>query len=120
MLSQIGSLKGAYSEWVNKPVDRPLRLFGPDVLEILTKTPWWAVPLFWIPSILYIVNIGINEASLHDKGFSSVSTTYNIPEDNFHLQLCCKTFRVICVKFSLLAYCYGLFWSIHYIDGCFI
>lgn len=83
MLSQIGSLKGAYSEWVNKPVDRPLRLFGPDFLEMLTKTPWWAVPLFWIPSILYIANVGLNDA--HDKGFSSVSIIYKIPENNFRL-----------------------------------
>lgn len=72
MLSQIGSLKGDYSEWVNKPVDRPLRLFGPAWLEILTKTPWWAVPLFWIPSIIYIAKIGLSEAL--DEGYSSVST----------------------------------------------
>lgn len=80
MLSQIGSLKGEYSQWVNKPVDRPLRLFGPDWLEMLTKTPWWAVPLFWIPSIMYIAKIGLNEAYV--EGFSSVSTIYE-----FHLNV---------------------------------
>lgn len=71
MLSQIGSLKEKYSEWVNKPVDRPLRLFGPTWLENLTKTPWWLVPLFWLPSIAYITSIGLNEANA--GGFSSVS-----------------------------------------------
>jgi len=71
MLSQIGSIRKDYSEWVNKPVDRPLRLFGPDWLEVLTKTPWWAVPLFWIPSILYIIKIGLHEALL--AGYSSVN-----------------------------------------------
>lgn len=55
MLAQIGSLKDKYSDWVNKPVDRPLRLFGPWYLEILTKTPWWVVPSFWVPVILYIL-----------------------------------------------------------------
>ncbi|XP_037033236.1 dihydroceramide fatty acyl 2-hydroxylase FAH2 isoform X1 [Bradysia coprophila] len=69
MLSQIGSLKENYSEWVNKPVDRPLRLFGPTWLENLTKTPWWLVPLFWIPSIGYIASIGLKEA--YAAGFSS-------------------------------------------------
>ncbi|KAJ6647164.1 Fatty acid 2-hydroxylase, partial [Pseudolycoriella hygida] len=68
MLGQIGSLKEHYSEWVNKPVDRPLRLFGPDYLEVLTKTPWWAVPLFWIPVIIYITHIGWNEAQAKDFG----------------------------------------------------
>lgn len=62
MIPQIASLKKQYAEWVNKPVDRPLRLFGPSWLEVLTKTPWWAVPLFWIPSILYIIYIGVQEA----------------------------------------------------------
>lgn len=66
MLSQIGSLKEQYSEWVNKPVDRPLRLFGPDFLEMLTKTPWWAVPLFWIPAIIYITHMGWKEAEALD------------------------------------------------------
>lgn len=76
MLSQIGSLKGEYTEWVNKPVDRPLRLFGPDWLEMLTKTPWWAVPLFWIPSITYITKIGLNEA--RSEGLSSVRKTFKM------------------------------------------
>uniref|UniRef100_A0A0A1XK58 Fatty acid 2-hydroxylase n=1 Tax=Zeugodacus cucurbitae TaxID=28588 RepID=A0A0A1XK58_ZEUCU len=51
MLPQIWHITRHYDEWVHKPVDRPLRLFGPTYLEVFTKTPWWVVPLFWIPVI---------------------------------------------------------------------
>lgn len=61
MLVQIPTLGKHYVEWVNKPVDRELRLFGPTWLENLTKTPWWLVPTFWIPSILYIIHVGVRE-----------------------------------------------------------
>lgn len=71
MLSQIGLITENYSEWVNKPVDRPLRLFGPEFLEMLTKTPWWLVPLFWIPAITYIAATGVDEARA--DGIDSVS-----------------------------------------------
>lgn len=71
MVAQIGSLGANYTEWVNKPVDRPLRLFDTTALEMLTKTPWWLVPCFWIPIITYLINIGINEA--HTKHYGNVS-----------------------------------------------
>jgi len=68
MIPQLGSITKEYSEWVNKPVDRPLILLGPPFLDFLSKTPWWAVPLFWVPSILYITKIGLQEA--HASGYS--------------------------------------------------
>lgn len=71
MISQIGSLGANYTEWVNKPVDRPLRLFDTVALEMLTKTPWWLVPAFWIPIIIILIKIGIDDA--HDKHCSYVS-----------------------------------------------
>lgn len=71
MLAQIGLLKDKYSEWLNMPVDRPLRLFGSTWLEYSTKSPWWVAPLFWIPSIGYTASIGLNEA--HAENFSNVS-----------------------------------------------
>ncbi|XP_055598806.1 uncharacterized protein LOC129748288 [Uranotaenia lowii] len=61
MLSQIPTLGKHYSEWVNKPVDRELRLFGPPWLENLTKTPWWLVPGFWIPTIFFLIHLGVRE-----------------------------------------------------------
>ena len=59
MIPQIAKIHKHYPDWVNKPVDRPLRLFQSDWIEMLTKTPWWVVPLFWIPAIYAI---GLNAA----------------------------------------------------------
>lgn len=70
MVSQISSLGANYTEWVNKPVDRPLRLFDSTAIEMLTKTPWWLVPGFWIPIIIFLIKIGINDA--HDKHYGNV------------------------------------------------
>lgn len=55
MVSQIGSLKSNYIEWVNKPVDRSLRLFDSEFCEMLSKTPFWVVPCYWIPIILILM-----------------------------------------------------------------
>uniref|UniRef100_A0A1B0BAP2 Fatty acid 2-hydroxylase n=1 Tax=Glossina palpalis gambiensis TaxID=67801 RepID=A0A1B0BAP2_9MUSC len=51
MLPQIGKICKQYEQWVHKPVDRSLRLFGPWYLEMCTKTAWWVVPIFWLPVI---------------------------------------------------------------------
>lgn len=70
MLPQIGKLGKNYNEWVNKPVDRHLRMFHHDYLEVLTKTPWWAVPAFWIPVIIYFLNAGYNELIANNESVS--------------------------------------------------
>jgi 4-hydroxysphinganine ceramide fatty acyl 2-hydroxylase len=31
-------------------------LFENKFLEIFTKTPWWVIPLLWVPGILYYLN----------------------------------------------------------------
>lgn len=58
MLSQVASLGSRYNEWVTSPVDRQLRLFGNPILENLTITPWYVVPLIWIPIIIYLIYYG--------------------------------------------------------------
>lgn len=62
MLPQIKNLGRQYDDWVHKPVDRSLRLFKQDYLEILTKTPWWLVPTYWIPIIILLIYLGVNDA----------------------------------------------------------
>lgn len=62
MLLQVGKLTNDYESWVNKPVDRTLILFG-SWLEYLTKTPWWVVPTFWIPTILFMISTAIKDSS---------------------------------------------------------
>lgn len=58
MLYQVGKLGRKYKEWVILPVDRNLRLFGNPILENLTITPWYVVPLVWIPLIIFFINLG--------------------------------------------------------------
>lgn len=58
MLSQIASLGSKYNEWVSSPVDRKLRLFESPILEYLTITPWYFVPIIWIPVIFYYIYYG--------------------------------------------------------------
>lgn len=58
MLSQVGNLGSKYNEWVTSPVDRHLRLFCNPILENLTITPWYIVPIIWMPIIVFFINYG--------------------------------------------------------------
>ncbi|KAJ3640908.1 hypothetical protein Zmor_027441 [Zophobas morio] len=61
MVSQVGALGTKYQEWVMLPVDRKLILFGNPILENLTKTPLYMVPLFWIPVLTCFFAYGWKE-----------------------------------------------------------
>nr|AEE62314.1 unknown [Dendroctonus ponderosae] len=61
MLAQVGSLGTQYKEWVISPVDRNLRLFGNPILENLSITPWYVVPVIWIPIIMFLIQIGAQQ-----------------------------------------------------------
>lgn len=54
ILSQVGKLGADYLNWVHSPVDRPLRLFESDFVEFFSMTPWYMVPIIWIPTMLYV------------------------------------------------------------------
>lgn len=73
MLSQISTIDPEqYGLWVNMPVDRPLRLFESNWMEILTKTPWWLVPSFWMPILTYQLYVGNKEADALKLGVSEM------------------------------------------------
>lgn len=55
MLTQLHKLGDRYDEWVNLPVDRVVKLFDYEFFEFLTKTPWYVIPLVWLPIISGIV-----------------------------------------------------------------
>lgn len=67
MVPQISKMGAQYSDWVHKPVDRNLRLFEQNYLEMLTKTPWWLVPVYWIPIICLLAFLGAHEAYAEDN-----------------------------------------------------
>ncbi|TVU48893.1 hypothetical protein EJB05_00175 [Eragrostis curvula] len=53
LVFQVGHLEEEYQEWVHQPIvskEGP-RFFENDVLEFLTRTKWWAVPLIWLPVV---------------------------------------------------------------------
>ncbi|CAH0582903.1 unnamed protein product [Chrysodeixis includens] len=54
LLSQLDAISSDYHTWVNSAVYRKCRLFASPWLEALTFTPWYLVPMFWIPIILYL------------------------------------------------------------------
>lgn len=49
MLMEVGHLGAQYPEWVHKPVTGQPRFFQSSSAEAISKTPWWLVPLLWIP-----------------------------------------------------------------------
>ncbi|VDK17413.1 unnamed protein product [Anisakis simplex] len=53
MLLRVGDLHDKYWTWIHQPYEGSLRLFGSDVLEMMTRTSWWIVPLIWLPLVLF-------------------------------------------------------------------
>lgn len=49
LVTQVGKLGTAYPAWVHAPETGSLRFFASPVLEALSRTPWWVVPLLWLP-----------------------------------------------------------------------
>ena len=45
---------------MHSPVTRDLRLFKSDVMESMSKSPWWLIPLVWIPTIIYICHLALS------------------------------------------------------------
>ncbi|GLV36471.1 fatty acid 2-hydroylase [Carabus blaptoides fortunei] len=78
ILPQVANLGVRYNEWVSAPVDRQLRLFESRFLEILTITPWYIVPIFWTPIIIYFMYSGIDHFTSSRPG-SLVSDLYLLP-----------------------------------------
>ncbi|WOL09807.1 dihydroceramide fatty acyl 2-hydroxylase FAH1-like [Canna indica] len=61
LVFQVGHLGEAYQEWVHQPIvskEGP-RFFANDLLELLTRTVWWAVPVIWLPVVCWCVTQSI-------------------------------------------------------------
>ncbi|KAF9564482.1 oxidoreductase [Agrocybe pediades] len=48
--------KSYYLQQIHQPrhLHESARLFGPDILEMCTRTEWYVVPLFWLPISAYL------------------------------------------------------------------
>ncbi|KAF9923269.1 fatty acid alpha-hydroxylase, partial [Linnemannia zychae] len=69
------------------------RLFGSDFLEFFTRTPWYMVPILWLPVIAFNVYRGLREGLSHEQVsllfvagiFSWTLAEYMIHRFLFHL-----------------------------------
>lgn len=59
LIFQVGHLGEAYQEWVHTPIvtDESPRFFKSDLMEILTRTVWWVVPLIWVPVAMWFISL---------------------------------------------------------------
>lgn len=67
LVFQVGHLGEAYDEWVHQPIvckEGP-RFFGNDIMEFLTRTVWWVVPIIWLPVVCWFVSKSV------EKGLAS-------------------------------------------------
>ncbi|XP_025987624.1 dihydroceramide fatty acyl 2-hydroxylase FAH1 [Solenopsis invicta] len=58
ILWQVGFMGDRYWEWVNLPVNRPIRYFESEILEMLSITPWYILPIVWLPIATYFLYMG--------------------------------------------------------------
>lgn len=66
LVFQVGHLGEAYDEWVHKPIiskETP-RFFQNRLLEFCTRTPWWVIPLVWLPVVCWFVLSSLVEFGL--------------------------------------------------------
>ena len=61
ILWDVPSLGHDYWAWIHQPYEGTLRLFDSSLLESMTRTAWYVVPLVWLPIVAFF-------------GFSSVRT----------------------------------------------
>ncbi|KAL0239785.1 hypothetical protein GEMRC1_009893 [Eukaryota sp. GEM-RC1] len=68
MTSRINELSSVYNSWVWRPIfsvhKNRIRIFKHNFLENLTVSPFWLVPLLWIPGIIYLSFTALSTISL--------------------------------------------------------
>ncbi|XP_026975087.1 fatty acid 2-hydroxylase [Sagmatias obliquidens] len=84
LLWQVGHLGEKYDEWVHQPVTRPIRLFHSDLVEALSKTVWYSVPIIWVPLMLYLSwSYYRTLAQGNVRLFTSFTTEYSVAMPEF-------------------------------------
>lgn len=67
LLCQVGSLGTHYTKWVESPVPGHPRFFKNSLAEAVTKTPWWVVPLVWLPLAAHQILYKASGSFLNDS-----------------------------------------------------
>ena len=88
MWGQVGKLGDQYWEWVHIAEPGTSRFFESDFLEMFSKTPWWLVPLIYIPAIALVLwdafTTGKSTYTDIFAGFMIGSILWQIHEYTFH------------------------------------
>ncbi|ESQ52083.1 hypothetical protein EUTSA_v10017638mg, partial [Eutrema salsugineum] len=62
VVGPVGHLGEAYEEWVHQPIvtkEGP-RFFQSDFWEFLTLTVWWAIPVIWLPVVVWCISMSVS------------------------------------------------------------
>lgn len=62
-------------EWVESPVPGQPRFFKSNWAEAVTKTPWWVVPLLWLPLVAHQIVFKATTSKVHYSSYSSTTCT---------------------------------------------
>ena len=70
-----------YLKWVHSPVDKHLKLFSTQFLEFFSKTPWYFIPIIWLPVIMVLSfhsfgNLGRDVAQLQSSLYLKCITLF--------------------------------------------
>ena len=113
----MGGLGADYLRWVHSPVDRPLRLFTSDFVEMFSTTPWYVVPVIWIPIGLYFAYVAFQDLAARN-GIEYVDARFldSVPKVSFAFTV---LFLFGVVLWSLIEYCLHrfLFHLINYVPA---
>ena len=99
MLWQVGDLGPEYLNWVHSPVDRPLRIFHYSFFEIFSRTPWYLVPIIWLPAVLYFALASINSLQARFSEPSSFQSSIQVAV------MFCALFLSGLLLWTLMEYC---------------
>ena len=103
MLAQVGKLGHHYKTWVHSPVDRKLRLFESSFVERFSRTPWYIVPICWLPIVLFAASVSVHELAREGFGSRGANTEHS---HSFSIYfLFCLMFGLGVAVWSLMEYC---------------
>jgi len=108
-----------YWEWVNLPINRPIRFFQSEILELLTITPWYILPIVWLPIITYLLYSGCVLNSTNIGNLYSIHTKeiVNMYEKNLYKCILCILYSKYVFFFNdysaILYYTMFRSWSIY-------
>ncbi|KAH9477788.1 Ceramide very long chain fatty acid hydroxylase SCS7 [Psilocybe cubensis] len=88
--------KSYYLQQVHQPrhLKESARLFGPDYLEMFTRTEWWVIPVFWGPITFYLFLRSLFQftgplPNFFDNPALPISSLYMIPVESIAKTMAC-------------------------------